>query len=86
MRRLEALDLVVGDGQAGRAVDRNLIVVEQHDQAAELEMAGERDRFVADALHQAAVARHAIGVVVDDIVAVAGVEQPLGERHADGVA
>ncbi len=86
VRRPEALDLVVGDGKAGRAVDRDLIVVEQHDEPAELEMAGERDRLVADALHQAAVARHAIGEVVDDVVAVAAIEQPLGERHADGIA
>ena len=70
VRGPEALDLVVGDGEAGRAVDRDLIVVEQHDEAAELEMAGQRNRLVADALHQAAVARHAIGVVVDDVVAV----------------
>ena len=56
VRRPEALELIVGDGKTGRAVDRDLIVVEQHDQAAELEMAGERDRLLADALHQAAVA------------------------------
>ena len=86
VRCLEALDLIVGDGEAGRAVDGDLIVVEQHDEAAELEMAGERDRLVADALHQAAVAGHAIGEVVDDLVAIAAIEQPLGKRHADGVA
>ncbi len=49
-------------------------------------MASEGDRFMADALHQAAVARHAIGEMADDLLAIAAVEQPLGERHADGIA
>ena len=49
-------------------------------------MTRERDRLVADALHQAAVARHAIGEVVDDVVAITPVEQPLRQRHADGIA
>ena len=82
---LEAHDLVVGDGERGGAVDGDLVVVEQHDQLVEPEVSGERDRLVADALHQAAVADDRIGVVVDDIVAQAGIEQALGQRHADGV-
>ena len=49
-------------------------------------MPGERDRLLADALHQAAVAGNAIGEMVDQIVAVTAIEQPLGERHADGIA
>ena len=49
-------------------------------------MPGERDRLLADALHQAAVAGEAIGEMIDEIVAIAAIEQPLGERHADGVA
>ncbi len=85
-RRPEALDLVVRDRQAGRAVDGDMIVVEQHDEAAELEMAGERDGLLAQAFHEAAVTRHAIGVVADDLIAVSAIEQPLGESHADRVA
>ena len=34
-------------------------------------MAGERDRFLADAFHQAAVAGDHVGAVVDEIVAEA---------------
>ena len=49
-------------------------------------MAGERDRLVADPLHQAAVAAEHIGVVVDELVAELGAEMPLGERHADRIA
>src|SRR3990170_5691440 len=86
VRRPEALDLVVGDGEAGGTVDGDLVVVEQHDETAELEMACERDRLMAQAFHETAVARHAIGVVADDLIAMAAVEQPFGERHADGVA
>ena len=60
----EALDLVVGDREAGRAVDRDRIVVPEGDQPAELVVAGHRDRFLADALHQAAVAHEDVGVMV----------------------
>ncbi len=40
--RPEPLELVVGDREAGRPVDRDRIVVPQHDQLVELEMPGER--------------------------------------------
>jgi hypothetical protein len=48
----EALELVVGHREAGRAIDGDLVIVEQHDQAAELEMTGKRDRLLADALQR----------------------------------
>ena len=34
-------------------------------------MPGERDRLLADALHQAAVAGKAIGEVIDELIAIA---------------
>ena len=46
-------------------------------------MAGQRNRLVAKALHQAAVARDHIGEVIDAVVAEARVHQPFGQRHAD---
>src|SRR6186997_88609 len=49
-------------------------------------MARERDRLLADALHEVAVASHTVGVVIDQLIAVAPVEQPLRESHADGIA
>jgi hypothetical protein len=82
--RHEALDLVVGHRPFGRPAERDPVVVEQHDQPAQAEMAGERRRLVADPFHQVAVAGQHAGAVVDDLVAVAGVEQALGKRHADG--
>ncbi len=48
-------------------------------------MPGERDRLVADAFHEAAVAGEDVGVMIDDAIAQARVEQALGERHADRV-
>ena len=50
-----------------------------------LQMAGERGRLVADALHQAAVAGDDVGVVVDQLGAEAGGQMALGQRHADRV-
>ena len=49
-------------------------------------MACERDRFLADAFHQAAVARQHIGEVIDDVGAEAGGEDAFGERKAHRVA
>src|SRR3546814_8729043 len=78
----EAGELVVGAGKVDAAVDRDRVVVEEDDQLAETQVAGQRDRLVADAFHEAAVADDAIGVVIDQIVAEAGVQQTLGEGHA----
>ena len=65
----EALLLVGRVGERHRPVDRNAVVVPEDDQPVQPEMAGERDRFLADALHQAAVAGKHIGPVVDEVVA-----------------
>ena len=46
-------------------------------------MAGEADRLVVDALHQAAVAGDDEGAVIDQLVAVDRVQMALGDRHAD---
>ena len=48
-------------------------------------MAGHRGGLVADAFHQAAVARDDIGVVVDKVAAMDGSHVVLGHRHADGI-
>ncbi len=85
-RRLESLHLVDRIGKRQRSVDRDAVVVEQHDQLAELEVSGERDRLLAEALHQVAVGGEHIGVMVDDVAAEFGGEMPLGDRHADRIA
>ena len=71
---LEALHLVDRVGERQRAVDGDAVVVEQHDQLVELQVAGERDRLLADAFHQVAVGGEHVGAVVDDVVAELGGE------------
>ena len=65
-RRLEAGDLVdiVGDGAV--PVDRDPVVVPEHDQLVQLEVAGDADELLAHAFHQVAVGRDDVSVVVDD--------------------
>ena len=82
---LEATADVVGVGQLGLAVDGDPVVVVDADEPAEPEVAGERRRLVADALHEAPVAGDHVGVVVDEVAAEALAEDPLGDRHADRV-
>src|SRR6478752_4763376 len=74
---------ILAAGKAYRAVDRDLVVVPQNDQAAELQVPGEADRLMVDAFHQAAVAGNHPGVVIDQPVAETGIEVALGEREAD---
>ena len=82
---LEAGQLVVRDGERGRAVDRDAVVVEQDDQPVQLAGGRRASRLVADALHQAAVAGDDLGAVVDELVAEAGGQMALGHGHADRV-
>ncbi len=85
----EALGGVVGKPVFNVAVDRDAVIVIQHDQLGQLERAGQRAHLVRDAFHQAAVAGEGVGVVVDD--GVAGLvefsgQQRFGQRHAHGIA
>ena len=85
---LEALRRVVGEPAFDVAVDRNAVVVVEADQLAEPQRAGQRAGFVRNAFHQAAVAEEHVGVVIDDVEAVAvelGGEHLLGQRHAHRV-
>ncbi len=82
--RLEAGRDVLAGRKIGAAVDGDAVVVPQHDQPAQLQMPGKADRLVVDPFHQAAVARHHPGAVIDQRVAICGVELPFGHRHADG--
>ena len=79
----EAGALVHAGRKLGRAVDGDAVVVPHHDQTRQLQMAGEIDRFMADAFHQAAVARDDVGIMINE-VAVAGSKCAFGDRHADG--
>ena len=52
---------------------------------AELVVARHGDRFLADALHQAAIAHEDVGPMLAQIVAEFGVQDALGEREAHRV-
>jgi hypothetical protein len=82
----ESHGLIVRDGERGRAVDGDAIVVEQHDQAAQPEVSGKRGGFVADSFHEAAVAGDDVGPVIHHGIAEAGIHHALGQRQADRVA
>jgi len=84
--RLEALHLIDRVGERKRPVDRNAVVVEQHDKLFQLQMSGERDRFLADAFHQVAVGGKHVGEVINNVAAERRGEMALGDRHADSIA
>ena len=70
------------------AVNTDAVVVVYCNELVESPDAGKRTDFVADAFHHAAVAKEAIGAVVDDFKSVAVEfrgEHLFGKRHADGV-
>ena len=82
----EARRDILGEGDAGVALDGDVVVVVDPAQVVEAEMAGERGRLRADALHQAAVAADRVDVVVEEVEArpVVAAGQPLPrDRHAD---
>jgi hypothetical protein len=82
---LEPADDVVGVGERGVAVDADVVVVVDVHQPAELQVPGERRRFVADALHQVAVAADHVGAVVAQVGAEAGPQPALGDAEPDCV-
>ena len=69
-------------------INADAVVVVDRDKLVEPPDACKRADFVADAFHHAAIAKEAVGAVVDDLKAVA-VEfrrkHLFGKRHADGV-
>uniref|UniRef100_A0A0N5A0Q4 Transcriptional regulator n=1 Tax=Parastrongyloides trichosuri TaxID=131310 RepID=A0A0N5A0Q4_PARTI len=84
-RGLEAGQLVGRVRQRQLAVDGDLIVVPQDAQLVQLQAAGQRNRFLRHAFHQAAVAGDDPGAVVDQILAEARGQMPLRQGEADGV-
>ena len=80
----KARELVGRIGERDLAVDGDAVVVPDERQLGKLQMAGQRDRLLADPFHQAAVAGEAKGAVIDDRTEARG-QMPLGDRHADGI-
>src|ERR1017187_4409071 len=85
---LEAFAHVFAEVQRGGTVERDLVVVVQPDQLAQLEVTGQRGGLVGDAFHHVAVADQRIGSVVDDGVSwpvVAAGQKTFCHGHADGI-
>jgi len=86
---LKALCGVVRKPRTHLAIDRNIIVVIQADEFAELQRTGQRTSLVRYAFHQAAVAKKDPGPVIDDFMPRAielGREHPFCHRHTNRVA
>ena len=73
---------VLAAGQAHRAIDGNGVVVPDHVQPAQLQVAGQRNRLLADTLHQAAIAGNHPGAVIHQAIPEHTVQVPLGHGHA----
>ena len=83
----EARRDILGEGDARVAFDGDVVVVVDPAKVVELQVAGQRRRFRADAFHQAAVAADGVDVVIEDVEArlVEPIGQPLladGHAHA----
>ncbi len=77
---------VVGVSQLRRAVDGDVVVVVDGDEAPEAEVPGERARLVADPFHEVAVAAEGEDVVVAGLRPETRPQPALGDGHPDGVA
>jgi hypothetical protein len=87
--RREAHPHVLAEGEGGVAVDGDVVVVVDHAEPAQAQVAGKARGLAGHAFHQVAVAAEAPDRVVHDLEArpVEALRQhPLGARHADGVA
>src|SRR6516162_10581714 len=79
---------VFSKGDAGAAVESDVIVVVDPAEIVESKMAGKRGRLRADAFHQATVAANGINVIAEEFEArliVTAAEPFSRDRHADTV-
>ena len=79
----KARQLVGRARQGGGAVDGDEVVIPQHGQLGELQVAGEIRRLLADALHEVAVGGEHEGTVIHDVRPESGSQRPLRHGHAD---
>ena len=92
---IDAAHIPVGGGESGEligrirhahfAVNGDAVVVPQHDEVVELQVARQGDGFLGNAFHQAAVAGQHIGLVIDEVIAEAGCQMALGNGKAHGI-
>src|SRR6185312_3446545 len=87
--RFESSSAILAEGDVGASRQRDLIVVVQINQLAELQMTGQRRGLRRDALHEVAVAHDRVGEMIDDVESGAVITRSkmrFGDRHADTVA
>ena len=78
--------LLIGDvRKRDLAVDGDAVVVPHHDQTRQRQLACKANRLLADALHQAAVAGHDIGVMVLHLGTPARAQVFFGNRKANRI-
>ena len=83
--RFEALQHIVVVAQLCWTIERNQIVVVQHDQLAQRQRSGQRACLVRNAFHQIAVAAQHVRVVIHNLIAglvVDGAKMLLRDRHS----
>src|SRR5262249_38315711 len=68
MVRHETRCHIVAESECRVAFDSDAIIVVDPDQLVQLEVAGQRGRFLRDAFHQIAVTANGVDSVVDDLV------------------
>ena len=87
-RCLETLGHVFGKIQIGGSGERNVILIVEINEFAQLQVSGQRRSFVGDALHKIAIAADGVRVVIDDLVSgpvITRCEPRLGDRDAYSV-
>ena len=80
-RCLKTLELIGGVRERYRPINRNVIIVPEHDQLSELHMPGHADGFLRDTLHKTAITRDDIGVVINKVFAIGCAK--VGFRHRE---
>jgi hypothetical protein len=58
---------ILGEIDFGSSGERDVILIVEIDQLAQLQMPGQRCGLLADAFHQIAVAANRVGVMIDDL-------------------
>ncbi len=74
---------VLGEGECRVALDRDVVVVVEDDQAAEAQVPGERAGLRRHAFLQVTVGDDRVGEVADEVLVEARRQHPLAERQAD---
>ena len=65
--RIQTAHLIDGSCKRERPINRDPVVVEQHDQFVELQVAGQRNGLLAQSLHQVTIRSKHVGVMIHQL-------------------